>query len=286
MVSTRTELHRPGSREVVTIPSGERAAARSSPWQRAAVALAVMLAGAPGCGSPGPSAPPGWPGRFDVASVQEFLRRAPGMAAELAAESPSCTRWLVLLWPGDDAPPIEATQTVWLDGANRERREWSTEGAAARTVVQWIDGERFLETEDGRATGRDLAHEIAGRRRYRGLLRDAATAPPGTWRLVAPPADGGAATIVLERDHDGGERWQLWLDARTGLATRIARFTRDASGEHVDEERLDQHARAGARVVARHQVTLRDGRRLREAWLLERREGEPPDPALFAFPGD
>ncbi len=247
------------------------------------MALLLVLAMAANCRS-GPTPPLGWSGSFDVAAVREFVRRAPGVEAALTPPTTLVTRTRALLYPAAPQPPVEARFTLWLRGELQERREVVTAAPLDRTVLQVIDGERFLELEQGVPTRRDLRDEIRAHRRYRRLLIDLLDAAGAPVTLVSPTGSDPRRTIVLEQNDLDGACWQLWIDASSGLMQRIRRLTRDRDGDHVDEDVFDNHARFGARVLPRHQVTWRDGRRVMESWLLERLEDEPLADDWFALP--
>jgi hypothetical protein len=248
--------------------------------RRAATALlALALAG---CSGPPP--PLAWSGPFDVDAVRAFMERTTARVAPATPPAFLASRSRVLLYPPPPAAPIEATFSLWQRGDVQERREIATAPPSARTVVQVIDGDRFVELEQGVPTGRDLRDEIRVHRRYRTFVRDLIDGRGGAITLAETPGADPRTTIVLDQSDGGGERWQLWLDAATGMPQRIRRLTRDADGDHVDEDRLDDWARWGERLLPRHSMTWRDGRRVAESWLLERDETTPLDDALFVLP--
>jgi len=252
---------------------------------RAATALLALalLASAP-CGCSGPPPPLGWNGPFDVAAVRAFMVRTTSRVAPAVPPAVLASKSRVLLYPPPPAAPIEATFSLWQRGEAQERREIATTPPTARTVVQVIDGDRWVELEQGVPTGRDLRDEIRVHRRYRTLVRDLIDGRGGAISLAEPPGADPRTTIVLDQAERDGERWQLWIDAATGLPQRIRRLTRDESGDHVDEDRLDDYARFGERLLPRHSMTWRDGRRVMESWLLERDETSSLDDALFELP--
>ncbi len=216
--------------------------------------------------------------------MRAFLRRAPGVEAALTPPTTVVTRSRVLLYPAGGGAPVEATFTLWLRGETQERREIVTAPPLDRTVLQVIDGEQFLELEQGVPTGRDLRDELEVHRRYRRLLCEFLAPGAAPVELIEAAPDEARTTIVLEQRGSDAARWQLWFDATSGLLRRIRRLTRIDSTDHVDEDVLDDHARFGGRVLPRHQVTWRDGRRVMESWLLERVEGEPLADDWFALP--
>lgn len=190
----------------------------------------------------------------------------------------------MLLYPPPPGEPIETRFDLAILGETKERREITMGGDSPRSVVQLIDGDRFVEYEQGVPTGRDLRDEIRNHRRYRRLLPDLLDpATPGV-SLVAPPGADLDSTLVLEWSAVAAERWQAWFDARTGLPTRIRRITRADGGGHVDEDVLDDPIRVGTRLIPRHVVTWRDGRRVAESWLLDRDETTALDDAWFELP--
>jgi hypothetical protein len=232
----------------------------------------------------GPTPPLGWSGPFDVDAVRAFMERTTSRVAPATPPAVLASKSRVLLYPPPPAAPIEATFSLWQRGDAQERREITTTLPAARTVVQVIDGDRFVELEQGVPTGRDLRDEIRVHRRYRTLVRDLIDGRGEAITLAEPPGADLRKTIVLDQSDGRGERWQLWLDAATGLPQRIRRLTRDDSGDHVDEDRLDDWARFGERLLPHHSTTWRDGRRVMESWLLERDETSLLDAALFELP--
>ncbi|MBL8840223.1 MAG: hypothetical protein JNL90_01705 [Planctomycetes bacterium] len=251
--------------------------------------LLLLLALTAACSS-APPPPLGWRGPYDLDAVRAFLRRAPGVEAARTPPTSVVTRSRVLLYPADGSAPVEATFTLWLRGELQERREIVTAPPLDRTVLQVIDGDRFLELEQGVPTGRDLRDELAVHRRYRRLLADfladdgAGSGGGAPVELVEAAGAESRTTIVLEQRTPDAARWQLWFDATSGLLRRIRRLTRDGASEHVDEDVLDDHARFDGRVLPRHQVTWRDGRRVMESWLQERVEGEALADDWFALP--
>jgi len=228
-----------------------------------------------------PAAPPGWNGPFDVQTVLARAVVAAGGPDAVALPARVRSRTRVLLHP-DAGEPIAGELTYWADGASCERRELVTDDG--RELVQMVQGDLALEIEDGVATGRDLDEEVRVRRRYRSLLADFAAAPPRSCVLAAEPDAEPGREIVVESSGPEGERWQLWLDPATLLSTRIRRIVRRGGDDSIEEDRLFAHERFGARVVARGRSTWIDGRRRKDAWLLEFHEDVAPDPELFRLP--
>jgi len=254
-----------------------RGADRSDGWRRRFPLAALSLSLAAGCASSVPK-PDGWAGPFDARSVLDRAVAAAGGPAAIDLPERVRSRSRVVLHRPDGAP-LHGELEYAAEGSARERRELVTEDH--HRLLQVIDGARSLELEDGVPTGRDLADEARVRTRYRRLLADLSEADPVLVALVAEPAADSKREIVVEGRFQAGERWQLWLDATTLLSRRIRRITNERDATHVDEDLLSDHARAGARVIPRHQVTRRDERLLKEAWLLEYEEGVALEPDSF-----
>lgn len=199
-------------------------------------------------------------------------------AIELPATVHSRSR--IVLYP-QSGPPIDATLEYFAQAPDLDRRELVT--SDGHVLIQIEAHGRSLELEDGRPTGADRSVDAARRRRYRRLLLEMSEPGREPARLVADPGADPRAVVVVERELAPGERWQAWLDATTFLLVRIRCFSRGRDGDHLDEDFLSSHERFEGRVVPRRQVTWRDGRRMKEAWLQEFEEGVTLDPQLFVI---
>lgn len=247
----------------------------------AAIAFLCATACATACATGKVEPPPGWIGPFDAASVLARAVEAAGGRAALEIPASVRTRSRVVLHPPGE-PPIEAELHYAARGGSREWRELTT--GSGRHLLQVIDGARTLEIENGAPTGRDLAPEAATRRIYRSLLLELAEPGGEPARLVRSPGANPSDTAVVERALADGARWQAWIEAPSMRVTRIRRLFAAAGAEHVDEDWIGAHEEIGGRVVPFHQVTWRDGRRVKEAWLLEYEEGIDLPDALFEIP--
>jgi hypothetical protein len=230
-----------------------------------------------GC-STAPSPPPGWVGPFEVEPVLARACTAVGGVGAIELPATVHSRSRIVLYPPNGSP-IDATLEYYAQAPDLDRRELVT--ADGHVLIQIESRGRSLETEDGRPTGADRSDDAARRRRYRRLLAELSEPGPKPARLVADPGADPRTAIVVERELAPGERWQAWLDAKTLLITRIRCLSHGRDGDHVDEDFLASHERFDGRVVPRRQVTWRDGRRMKEAWLQEYEEGVTLDPQLF-----
>jgi hypothetical protein len=230
-----------------------------------------------GC-STAPSPPPGWTGPFEVEPVLARACTAVGGPGAIELPATVHSRSRIVLYPQSGAP-IDATLEFFAQAPDLDRRELVT--SDGHVLIQVEAHGRSLEMEDGHPTGADRSLDAARRRRYRRLLAELAEPGPKPARLVADPGADPRAVVVVERELAPGERWQAWLDATSFLVVRIRCLTRGSDGDHVDEDFLSSHERYGERVIPRRQVTWRDGRRMKEAWLQEFEEGVTLDPQLF-----
>ena len=239
----------------------------------AELATSLLLAT---CASSNPSAPLGYSGEFTASAVLARAIAAAGGDDRVRLPDSVHSRSRVTLI-GAANSPIEAELEYWAEGASRERRELVT--SDGHTLLQLVRDGRSLEIEDERITERDLATEFSDRCRYRSILADFAADP--RIRLVKDPQLDERTTIALERSVAPDRRWQLWLDAATSRVIRIRRISTANGRTTIDEDLLDQQERFGGRWIARHQDTRRDGRPVKEAWLLEFDESCTIDPTLF-----
>lgn len=241
--------------------------------------LGIAAAALVGC-SASPSPPPGWTGPFEVEPVLARACTAAGGPSAIELPATVHSRSRVVLYPASGAP-IDATLEYFGQTPDLDRRELVT--ADGHVLIQIMAHGRTLELEDNRPTGADRSLDAARLRRYRRILKELGEPGPEPARLVTDPGADPRTVIVVERKLAPGERWQAWFDATTFLVVRIRCISRGKDGEHVDEDLLSSHERFDGRVVPRRQVTWRDGRRMKEAWLQEFEEGVTLDPQLFVI---
>jgi hypothetical protein len=241
------------------------------------LAIGFLVPALAGC-STSPSPPPGWTGPFEVEPVLARACTAAGGTSAIELPETVHSRSRVVLYPAGGAL-IDATLEYFAQSPDLSRRELVT--SDGHVLIQVEAHGRSLQIEDGRPTAADWSVDAARLRRYRRLLKELSSPGPAPARLVADPGADPKAVIVVERELAPGERWQAWLDVTTLLVVRIRCLSRGRDGEHVDEDFLSSHERFDGRVIPRRQVTWRDGRRMKEAWLQEYEEGVSLDPKLF-----
>ncbi len=181
-----------------------------------------------------------------------------------------------------DAPPLTGQLRVIHGEDEKERLELET--IDGRSLLQIFDGQVGAEWENGIASRRDLLPEVRRRAVYRNLLREMLREDRGpaarVAEIVGSPTD---REVVVER-LIAGDLWRVFIEEDSSLLKRILCSFEGEGGRVVQEDYLSDYRRVGERLLPGRQVTVRNGRKIKEATLEDRRENIEVPPDFFELP--